>query len=90
MSAVNRVLLELQEKAEEGSAANPADMPASQTPDAQRQTGDPVNQVWDDPTTSTAEGQDQDQTSQCQPMETQLPTTTAVHEQVREQIQFLF
>ncbi|XP_042560882.1 nuclear valosin-containing protein-like isoform X2 [Clupea harengus] len=81
MSAVNRVLLELQEKAEEGSAANPADMPASQTPDAQRQTGDPVNQVWDDPTTSTAEGQDQDQTSQCQPMETQLPTTTAVHEQ---------
>ncbi|XP_041921938.1 nuclear valosin-containing protein-like [Alosa sapidissima] len=83
MSAVNRVLLELHESdfalADEGSSAIPADMPASQPPDAQEQTGDPEPQVQNDPTASTAE--EPDQTGQCQPMETQQPVTTAIHEQ---------
>ncbi|KAG5266789.1 hypothetical protein AALO_G00236230 [Alosa alosa] len=83
MSAVNRVLLELHESdfalADEGSSAIPADMPASQPPDTQEQTGDPEPQVQNDPTASTAE--EPDQTGQCQPMETQQPVTTAIHEQ---------
>ncbi|XP_076141775.1 nuclear valosin-containing protein-like [Alosa pseudoharengus] len=83
MSAVNRVLLELHESdfalPDEGSSAIPADMPASQPPDAQEQTGDPEPQVQNDPTASTAE--EPDQTGQCQPMETQQPVTTAIHEQ---------
>lgn len=83
MSAVNRVLLELQARAftqvEEENSVNPAHVPTSLPPDAQQQSGDQEPEAQDDPTSSTAEGLDQ--TSQCQPMETQHPVATAIHEQ---------
>lgn len=92
MSAVNRVLLELQGKAfsqvEEENSVNPAHVPTSLPPDAQQQSGDQETEAQDDPTSSTAE--DQDQTSQCQPMETQHSSATAINEQVRQQARLSF
>lgn len=104
MSAVNRVLLELQDKAfaqaEEGSSINEADVPPSLPPDAQQKPADPEpksqaqddpeSQAQDGPTSSSTQPEDQDQTSQCQPMETQQPLTSATQEQVRQQIELLF